>query len=278
MPRPRVTECAVEGCAHAGPFTKSYCSLHYQRFKKHGDPLAVADKTLNLKVNVTRGPKVDLTGVRNGRLVITGFVTGGGSKETRAGWLADCDCGTVDVYVQTANLKKVSSCGCYNREWQVKIAPGDVYHDITILERVENDPRFQTSRWKARCVCGREFFAFSNRLRSGDQKSCGCRQSRLAAENTIVDKQGYVKRWMPEHPNAYKSGYVKVHRQVMADHIGRGLLPHENVHHINGDKQDNRIENLELWLSSQPSGQRVQDKVAWAREILAEYGDLFPAK
>lgn len=59
----------------------------------------------------------------------------------------------------------------------------------------------------------------------------------------------------------------------MSEHLGRPLREGENVHHINGDRSDNRLGNLELWSTKQPKGQAVAAKVAWAREILALYGD-----
>lgn len=63
------------------------------------------------------------------------------------------------------------------------------------------------------------------------------------------------------------------HRIVMERFLGRPLRSDENVHHKFGNKLDNRIETLELWTTFQPSGQRVEDLVAYAREILARYAD-----
>lgn len=93
----------------------------------------------------------------------------------------------------------------------------------------------------------------------------GLREDRPFEERWVVQPDGYVRQLGPTGKPIYQ------HRYVMERHLGRELVNGENVHHKNGDRSDNRFENLELWNTRQPPGQRVEDKLAWAKEILDFY-------
>ena len=86
----------------------------------------------------------------------------------------------------------------------------------------------------------------------------------LSAKN----KNGYIDL------SFYQDGefrHIVEHRYVMEQHLGRRLLNGENVHHLNGIRDDNRLENLELWAESQLAGQRVKDLWDWSQEIIRRY-------
>ena len=84
-------------------------------------------------------------------------------------------------------------------------------------------------------------------------------------------KSGYVFVYLPGHPRT-KAKYIQQHVLVMEKYLNRFLTIGENVHHKNGVKDDNRIENLELWIKPQPTGVRVSDALEWAKEIINKYG------
>jgi HNH endonuclease len=87
-----------------------------------------------------------------------------------------------------------------------------------------------------------------------------------------VNQNGYRQIYDPVFGTP---GHVTMeHRVVMARALGRRLEPHESVHHRNGDRLDNRLENLELWIGTHPAGQSVEDQVAWAAQILSKYGKI----
>ncbi len=110
---------------------------------------------------------------------------------------------------------------------------------------------------------GREYDYDANFLNSGGYKM---RSTPSWIRKVLKERGGCDRTSMPEH------------RIVMCEYLGRVLESQETVHHKNGDKLDNRIENLELWSSNHPPGQTIKHQVEHARYILDKYEKEYEEK
>ena len=114
-----------------------------------------------------------------------------------------------------------------------------------------------------------------------------CRMTFAARDDSVARRRKYCSKRCSDRASSYPHGVVKkngyvylntgkaevpVHRIAMERRLGRPLFATETVHHINGRRDDNRDENLELWDHAQPHGQRVPDKIAWCIEYLLAHG------
>lgn len=216
--------CLVDSCDRIVK-TRGYCSPHYSRVRKYGDPLSGGPR----RNRAYREPAV--------------CTVDGCEKMQQATGLCAAHYRRMTVHgsVDTDNRRKASTCaieGC-------------------------------SGRHVGRGYCGTHY----RRLRLyGDPEGVPLDSRRGEASGRQVDRKGYVQYYWPEHPNARADGKIAEHSMVMSASLGRALLPAENVHHRNGVRDDNRIENLELWTKFQPPGKRVRDLIEYANEIHALYG------
>lgn len=125
---------------------------------------------------------------------------------------------------------------------------------------VKFDKRRRKSVWHACIDCGKERWVqmVGGKPKSLRCLSCGNKlQKHYKGKDSSVWKGGrhktsddYISIWVDSkdffYPMANKGRYVLEHRLIMAKHLGRCLLRTEQVHHINGIRTDNRLENLEI--------------------------------
>lgn len=206
----------------------------------------------------------------------------------------ECDCGgrLVIPVSQLRNGQRTRCRQCAADSKAQVISPGDTFGEWTVVGLAEKKSS-SIRRFNCECSCGRKGTPNVNSLISG--LSVRCRSCSKAKSGGMtpdglrklpprykMTPLGYVLvsgQW--DHPNRQKWGGLFEHILVMTELLGRPLTDKENVHHVNGCKWDNTVDgpldkkmrsgNLELWERSQPKGQRVCDKVAWAWEMIDLY-------
>ena len=165
---------------------------------------------------------------------------------------------------------------------------GKTFGYLTVIGQDER--RNGKLRWCCKCICGNLMTVDNSNLkrRSGKKQSCGCERNRTISEKAkqrigskhgrwnggrTQDGNGYSLIYVPGHPNCKKgSRYVYEHVKIMADFLGRSLMKGEIVHHKNGIKDDNHLENLELrTYKTHPPGASINDLISYAENILAIY-------
>lgn len=225
-------------------------------------------------------------------LRITSCMHCGRTFETRQARFCSISCGLKDAWSKRHRLDRRTRCGCGTifvpRHWRHKFCSRECAakwgrplrqraceHCESTFETRTMTKRFcsrvcmiAARREKRRLVCpqcGRGFGTADRR-----QRFCSVRCARLGTRNSgdrahnwkggRVNHFGYVRVRAPGHPRASKKNpYVLEHILVMERVLGRHLLPNERVHHRNGQRNDNRPENLELWKMKDPPGVRASD-------------------
>lgn len=175
---------------------------------------------------------------------------------------------------------KLKACGIKTRPMAANVQ-GERFGRWTAIKSEGSSEHGQTM-WLCQCDCGNVGHVTTGTLRDGGSKSCGCLTKEKARQrcgplhtqytNGRTNKEGYVllsnKRG---HPNANKRGRILEHTFVMSEYLGRPIMPGEEVHHKNGIRNDNRIENLELRSGHHGAGARVCDMIEFCVDYLKQY-------
>lgn len=233
-------KCKVDGCENTGNIVQGFCNKHYSRWRRHGDPLA------------------------------------GGPEQDKSKWS-----------LKPGTKRKCKIEGCSNPFLAQDLCAMHYSRLVKHGDPLGGGPFRKPARQQVKAECsvdGCTNWSTSRGLCPGHYQ----RDLRGLDVNVPLGKRnigqpqtmslGYVIFNDRDHPQANKAGIVLMHRAVMAEILGRPLTRQETVHHKDGNRANNDPDNLELFTSNHPSGQRVEELYEWAEQIIAKYGDYIKRK
>jgi hypothetical protein len=175
---------------------------------------------------------------------------------------------------------------------RIEICPGDRFHRWTVVREVASrrHPAGSAHRFfLCRCDCGTEKEVNIHSLRYDHSKSCGCYKREVLGAirrekhscwrgGRYRVKGGYImlnvdvaeidERYHPMLTvQSHNRHSVFEHRLVLAQSLGRSLERYETVHHIDGDRANNSLENLQLRSSQHGPGQALQCNACGSHDI-----------
>lgn len=162
---------------------------------------------------------------------------------------------------------------CLNCEKEFSVVPAEIKRGggkycsrkcKGLATKGKNNPNWKGGKIKFKCgVCGTVFTQYKseyeriNRKRKTEQRYCS---KDCWAKGYFVHPEGYVYLYMPNHPDSISNGMILEHRYVMEQKIGERIDKDMIVHHINGDRADNRPSNLQLMTKSEHHKFHAQER------------------
>lgn len=113
--------------------------------------------------------------------------------------------------------------------------------------------------------CGNDFYTTRNDFCSQD---CAREYRKKNYKHKSYMENGYIVEYLPGYN---KKGNIKQHRRIMEEHLGRRLEENEIVHHKNGDKTDNRLDNLEIKRRGEHSSYHRKKEKAEGKHLFGGY-------